>query len=329
MYMSAARGTPCSSTGLWVQPPETTRLNTFLQPTNLLSISRLVAEVCGRTGAGCKAGIQLANFGAGEYLTPFSNVTTLDPVNSLLLGTANARALLVDADAARLRKAVRALPPSKVVALAEHVTPHSVRNQLQRAGLLGAPLSVLKIDIDSFDCDLLMATLAAGTRPRVIVLEANVKFPPPLRFSAHFDERVAVGSRLGKPWGCSLAYQHAMLGEFGYDLLHLDTLDSVHVLRSVWPFRSAWPLGGRPCSVQQAYEAGFSEPCRRAERAGWSGGYASLSAVRAMCRHSEMLLRRSNGSAEQLLEAARKEPTHQDKRQKDKGASLARWTLVL
>ncbi|EOD30202.1 hypothetical protein EMIHUDRAFT_113424 [Emiliania huxleyi CCMP1516] len=309
----------CNSTGLWVRPPEPTRRNTFLQSTNLLSIERLVKDVCNQANAGCRSGIRLANFGAGEYLTSTRNVATLDPVNKLLLGAGDARALLVDPDANRLHKAARALPASKVVALNEYATPGSVRSQLQRAGLVGVPLSVLKIDIDSFDCDLLAATLAAGTQPRVIVLEANVKFPPKLRFSAHFDARVAAGSRLGKPWGCSLAYQHAVLRD--YELLHLDTLDSVHVLRSVWPFAR------RPCSVRQTYEAGFAEPCRRAARAGWLGDFEQMRPVQAMCRHSESLLKRSNGSKERLLVAAREELMRQDEKQQQKGTTLARWTL--
>jgi hypothetical protein len=44
-------------------------------------------------------------------------------------------------------------------------------------------IDLLKIDIDSFDCYVMQAILNAGIRPKAIVMEVNVKFPPHVRFA--------------------------------------------------------------------------------------------------------------------------------------------------
>jgi len=64
------------------------------------------------------------------------------------------------------------------------VTPHNAAGLL---GAAGAPrrFDYLKIDIDSYDCDVLAAILAAGYRPKVIQMETGT-IPPPVRFASHF-----------------------------------------------------------------------------------------------------------------------------------------------
>jgi hypothetical protein len=64
------------------------------------------------------------------------------------------------------------------------VTPHNAAGLLAAAG---APrhFDYLKIDIDSYDCDVLAAILSAGYRPKVVQMETGT-MPPPVRFAAHF-----------------------------------------------------------------------------------------------------------------------------------------------
>eukprot|EP00928_Gymnodinium_smaydae_P090281 TRINITY_DN74109_c0_g1_i1.p1 TRINITY_DN74109_c0_g1~~TRINITY_DN74109_c0_g1_i1.p1 ORF type:complete len:353 (+),score=42.38 TRINITY_DN74109_c0_g1_i1:119-1177(+) len=60
---------------------------------------------------------------------------------------------------------------------------------------------ILKVDIDSYDCDLVARLLQHGLRPRLIVMEVNVNVPPPFKFQWLFNS----DSR------CCVAQQHERL----------------------------------------------------------------------------------------------------------------------
>eukprot|EP00929_Paragymnodinium_shiwhaense_P103736 TRINITY_DN67430_c0_g1_i2.p1 TRINITY_DN67430_c0_g1~~TRINITY_DN67430_c0_g1_i2.p1 ORF type:complete len:477 (+),score=70.38 TRINITY_DN67430_c0_g1_i2:163-1593(+) len=66
-------------------------------------------------------------------------------------------------------------------------TPTNILQVLKREG---APLEfdVLKVDIDGYECDLIEGLLHLGYKPRVLIVEANAAWPPPLRFRLAFDE---------------------------------------------------------------------------------------------------------------------------------------------
>eukprot|EP00929_Paragymnodinium_shiwhaense_P122774 TRINITY_DN95837_c0_g1_i1.p1 TRINITY_DN95837_c0_g1~~TRINITY_DN95837_c0_g1_i1.p1 ORF type:complete len:488 (-),score=27.75 TRINITY_DN95837_c0_g1_i1:18-1448(-) len=91
------------------------------------------------------------------------------------------------------------------------------------------PIDVLKIDIDSCDCQLLQGMLRL-VRPKFITLEINWGFPPPFKFQrmCHSDlwkqtERaVRFGRGLsGIPFGCSLAAAVSSLRAHRYVFLGL------------------------------------------------------------------------------------------------------------
>lgn len=67
------------------------------------------------------------------------------------------------------------------------VTPATI---LPRLLAEGAPLSpdALKIDIDSFDADVLAAILGS-LKPKTLMIEFNPDYPPPIRWQQAFDER--------------------------------------------------------------------------------------------------------------------------------------------
>ena len=83
--------------------------------------------------------------------------------------------------------------------------------------LEGAPvdLDYLKIDIDSYDCDVLAAVLAAGYRPKVVQMETGT-IPPPVRFSSHYHPRYGrPHAQIYQAFGCSLAYADDLLNSLG------------------------------------------------------------------------------------------------------------------
>ena len=310
-----AAAPPSNETGMWPPQPLPARLNVYNQPTRLLSVRQLleVLDLCCTTS---HPPVNIANFGAGEY-PPANGVTyTLDPVNEILAHAKRAHALLVDPESERLQRTTQRLPKERVTALAEFATPGTVHSQLRRARLtVHRDLTVVKIDIDCFDCSLLSAVLdVEKRRPAVIVMEANAKFPPPLRFNVGFVSGMKLGSRLGRPWGCSLAYQTAFLGERHYSLLHQDMLDAVFVRDDLWPF--PW----RPLRPQEAFEAHFLK------FVGSSSGFRP-----PMRERANKLLADASGSSISLLARARLEPLAQDNKMRRNGPQLAMapWNLTV
>ena len=103
---------------------------------------------------------------------------------------------------------------------------------------------MLKIDIDSFDCDLLATLLTAGLRPKFLALEVNPNVPPPLHFSWRFDPAApAVDLSINRSewdwmlplFGCSLATQAAVAAEFGYGLVFFWGGDAVFARSDLLP----------------------------------------------------------------------------------------------
>merc|ERR1712139_226038 len=96
---------------------------------------------------------------------------------------------------------------------------------LDQAGMAAAGKGpdVLKVDIDSWDCDVLRAALLRlSPKPRLVWVELNWSVPPPVRFARlyHPDWATRISSLHGFPWthGCSLSYAVDLLGHFGYHL---------------------------------------------------------------------------------------------------------------
>ena len=65
------------------------------------------------------------------------------------------------------------------------VTPQDVAPRLAALGTPRSPDS-LKLDIDSFDLDVLSAVLNAGFRPKVVMVEINPDYPPPIVFAQRY-----------------------------------------------------------------------------------------------------------------------------------------------
>lgn len=126
-------------------------------------------------------------------------------------------------DAGRFPGLHRNLPQASVrKMLGTMLTPANVLSVLRQGGC-PERLSLLKIDIDSFDGVLLQAALR-GLRPNVIQIEVNPQIPPPLKFAIHYDPRYK-HSGLAGFFGCSLSYVTSICRPLGYELLELDLSD--------------------------------------------------------------------------------------------------------
>jgi hypothetical protein len=131
------------------------------------------------------------------------------------------------------------------------VTPPGLAELLRTHGVPAAP-AVLKIDIDSCDCDVLEQALKHFS-PSVVVIEFNPAFPPPIRFNLAYQPKMAHNDR-GAPspiFGCSLSYAADVAQRFGYALLQAPIEDAYFVHASRLPL-----FGSIPREEQLVYAMG-------------------------------------------------------------------------
>ncbi|CAD7927463.1 unnamed protein product [Amoebophrya sp. A25] len=168
----------------------------------------------------------------------------------------------------------------------EHTVAQALREEMNKAGLLASStrdqepnkekqssedlidVTILKIDIDSFDCVLAEKMLVLGFRPRFLVMEVNAAIPPPFEFvmpddpelwaslkvtellapslveiedsippTAHYDHLLPpVRSIANVPlFSCSLTSMVRMFSRYSYDLVFFRYGDAVFELRTPTP----------------------------------------------------------------------------------------------
>eukprot|EP00747_Dinoflagellata_sp_TGD_P201777 gnl/TRDRNA2_/TRDRNA2_75251_c0_seq1.p1 gnl/TRDRNA2_/TRDRNA2_75251_c0~~gnl/TRDRNA2_/TRDRNA2_75251_c0_seq1.p1 ORF type:complete len:379 (-),score=43.89 gnl/TRDRNA2_/TRDRNA2_75251_c0_seq1:18-1154(-) len=140
------------------------------------------------------------------------------------------RGLAVEA-AEKYRDALRGNLPTNVTVRISEVNPVNVLDLLANARVQGPEFDVLKIDIDSHDCEILLAILDAGFRPKVIQMEVNVEIPLPLIFSVMVSERFNEQAVLSGLFGCSLALVASLADRFGYVMAQVGLTHDVTLVR--------------------------------------------------------------------------------------------------
>ena len=99
------------------------------------------------------------------------------------------------------------------------LTPANIDSYLHEHHI-GIDIDLLKLDIDSFECDYLEAILHAGFRPKVIDIECASSYPPPIKFRAFHSESASWDSLSATPFGgCSLQEACDILKPFNYSIL--------------------------------------------------------------------------------------------------------------
>lgn len=94
-------------------------------------------------------------------------------------------------------------------------TAENINDLIESAGLTGE-IDLLSVDIDGNDWHVAKAIRIIN--PRVIVIEYNATFPPPVEWIMPYNCPTAGGSA----FGASLASMAKMFGEKGYDLVGTD-----------------------------------------------------------------------------------------------------------
>jgi len=114
----------------------------------------------------------------------------------------------------------------------------------------------IKLDIDSFECDILEALLTANYTFMLIHIEINMVFPPPIRFKVNvLDNDEFVPSIWGTEsvfYGCSLSTVQDLLLPAGYVLLEVDGWDATFIRSSLAHLFEPLPVDGNT-----AFHAGF------------------------------------------------------------------------
>jgi hypothetical protein len=117
------------------------------------------------------------------------------------------------------------LPSNKIVKLTgTYVIPENIGGILQNANCPQNP-DFLKIDVDGYDASILNSILEVGYRPKVLQVEVNPEFPPPIEFFVHYDPKYRMLDRRGKIggfYGVSMEYVVRTLNNYGYRLAHID-----------------------------------------------------------------------------------------------------------
>ena len=131
--------------------------------------------------------------------------------------------------------------------IAKTIKSHGILPQSSLFASRGSP-SMLKIDIDSIDCEIMEAVLSAGYNPELIVIETNPAYPPPisfgLRFGTHAKRFFHAGGAHHILYGCSLSHANAIAAKHGYTLLQFVIEDAYFVRTSaISKFGNAVPSG--------------------------------------------------------------------------------------
>jgi hypothetical protein len=119
--------------------------------------------------------------------------------------------------------------------------------------------TILKIDVDSYECSLLETILQANYRPQLIHTEFNPIFPPPVIFIPIYnattknDWKPSLWSNMGPFYGCSLSALSNILSLFDYILLEVDFWDVIYIQRQLAQSTDIQV----PANDNVAYKAGF------------------------------------------------------------------------
>jgi len=159
--------------------------------------------------------------------------------------------LAVEMDSAKFAKLAFAYAGFDGVHLAKcAVTPENVVPLLQ-AHSVPLALTLLNLDIDSYDLFVLQQMLEAGFQPRVISMEINESIPPPVYFTVtynptHFWE-------YDRFFGCSAAAAATVVKPFGY------ALESIQYNNAMFVHQDVAADGIADQDVSTAYRVGYVE----------------------------------------------------------------------
>jgi len=112
----------------------------------------------------------------------------------------------------------RNLPAQNISKVISFITPQNVGRLLADAKSPMRP-ELLKIDIDGYDCSVIVAILALGYLPKIVHMEVNAHIPPPYEFTVGYSPDYKSHYGFSGFYGCSIAKASAILRPHGYALI--------------------------------------------------------------------------------------------------------------
>ena len=110
------------------------------------------------------------------------------------------------------------------------ITPENIYPVLKSFDMT-SEISILNLDIDSYDLDVITSLLEFGVAPKIISLEINEKIPPGIFFKVNFHEKHYW--RGDHFYGCSLEAACTVIKEFGYVLVGLEFNNAFFVSKKI------------------------------------------------------------------------------------------------
>jgi hypothetical protein len=165
-----------------------------------------------------------------------------------------------------LERNFRGLNVTPVISM---VTPENAVHLIMGFGIVR--VDVLKIDIDSWDCDVLPAILGREELGvKVVLVEYNVKFPPPVKMALATYPRTAFRSCARyHVYECSLQYMNDdVMAQFGYVLAQVDWQNAIYVHRTMASKFLGIPEQG--INVREAYMHGYADRPGRSVNMPWN-----------------------------------------------------------
>jgi len=173
------------------------------------------------------------------------------------------RGLAVEAAEEFQEHLARNLGPFNVTIKQSFITVGNAVALIQGAGL--SSVDVFKIDIDSFDCDVLPRVLRAFG-PAVVIAEYNVYFPPPIKMKLVPSRMGYDSNQRGNIYECSIQYLNDdVMRPLGYVLLQLDWQNVIYVREEI--AEGLGMAGG--VEVQAAYHQGYTTQPDRLKHIPW------------------------------------------------------------
>jgi hypothetical protein len=148
------------------------------------------------------------------------------------------------------------------------VSPQNVLHMIRTFGI--AEVDVLKMDIDSWDCEVLPVVLGEPKlSPKLVLVEYNTKFPPPIKMNlATRPQHLFRSCARYHIYECSLQYMNDhVMAPAGYALAQLDWQNALYVHKNITSHLGI-PEDG--IDVASAYHRGYANRANRTRNLPWN-----------------------------------------------------------
>lgn len=236
----------------------------FGNPSDYPSLAAIVQRLIDMGGVFSSDSPTAVNLGARDGIGTMGNTDPTWPLFSEM----GFGGIAVEASTAFQMELKRNFAGLKAKPIMATITQWNAVSIIRNAGL--ERVDVLKIDIDSWDCEVLPRVLReADFGIKVVLVKYNVKFPPPIKMNLATCPQSAFRSCARyHVYECSLQYMNDdVMVPAGYALAQVDWQNALYVHRSI-ASNLGIPSGG--INLAAAYRQGYAERKDRAKNMPWN-----------------------------------------------------------